>query len=44
MAGPGGVWMGVDYRGVDPDRPLGAFVVVSVAAQLVEDPHPGAVS
>ena|SRR5215208_166407 len=44
MAGTGGVLMGADHPGVDPDRPVGTFVRVGVAPQLLEDLHPGFVA
>ena len=44
VAGTGGVLMGAYHPGIDPDRPLRALVLVGVAAQLVQDPHPGAIA
>ena len=44
MAGTGGVLVGTDHSGVDSDCPLGAFDLVGVAAQLVEDKHPRAIA
>jgi len=43
VAGTSGVLVGADHPGVDPDRPFGAFDLVSVAAQLVEEILPGAI-
>jgi hypothetical protein len=43
VAGTGGMLMGADHAGVDPDRPLGAFTPVGVAAQLVEEIFPSPV-
>jgi hypothetical protein len=48
VAGAGGVLMGTDHRGVHPHRPLhsmvGLGVLITTAAQLVQDPGPGALS
>jgi hypothetical protein len=44
VTGTGGVLVGADHPGIDPDRPLGAFGPVGVAAQLVEDKHPRAIA
>ena len=43
MAGTGGVLVGADHPGVDPDCPFGAFDLVGVAAQLVEQLFPSAI-
>ena len=43
MPGTGGVLMGPDHPGVDSDSPLWTFMRIGVAAQLVEDPRPGAI-
>ena len=44
VAGTGGVLMGPDHSGVDPDRPLRTLGHVGVATELIEDPHPGLVT
>ena len=43
MAGTGGVLVGTDHSGVDSDCPLGAFDLVGVAAQLIEQLFPSAI-
>ena len=40
VSGTGGVLMGADHPGVDPDRPLRALVRIGVSTQLIKDPHP----
>lgn len=40
VAGAGGVLVGANDAGVDPDRPFRTLVPVGAAAQLVEDPRP----
>lgn len=42
-AGTGGMLMGTDHRGVDPDRPLGTFGHIGLTAQLAQKPLPGTV-
>jgi len=44
VAGTGGVLMGTDHPGVDPDRPSWSLVLVGVPTQLVEDPYPSAIA
>jgi len=44
VAGTGSVLVGAEHPTIDSDRPVGAFVGIGVAAQLLEDPDPGAIS
>ena len=44
MAGTGGVLVGTNHTGVDPDRPLSTLSHVGVTAQLTEYIFPGTVS
>ena len=37
MAGTGGMLMGANHCGVDPDGPFGALDQIGVTAQLVEE-------
>jgi len=38
VAGNGGVLVGADHPGIDPDRPLRALVLIGVTTELIEDP------
>lgn len=40
MPGAGGVLVGANHTGIDPDRPPRALGEVRVAAQFIEDPNP----
>jgi hypothetical protein len=42
--GSGSVLVGTHHPGIDRDRPLRAFGMVGVAAQLIEDPGPGSIT
>jgi hypothetical protein len=44
VSGASGVLMGADHPGVHRNRPLRAFLLVGVAAQLVQDTGPCTVS